>query len=169
MNYIEICKIFLGSDAAATMNLYSKLEEVGPRGVVAMNLFRALKASSRAKVYRGGNGRGSYRAQAYDKKNWSMTNLVRMLIDHGDDVGVPFGWGRDSKAIGFEHVLYVDLPTGQVSFHSDSRGDGLDYLGTWDGVRNASVDRCCRWCSQVLQQEIVAPQLGIGSVEDAAR
>ena len=122
MNYLEISLVYNGSNGDATRALYAKLEKVGPLGVVALNLFRALKTSSRAKLYRG---RG-YKDAAYDTKTWSLDNLVRVLIAQ-DDLGIGFGWGRDEKAVGFENVLYVEIPTGQMSFHTERRGDGPDY------------------------------------------
>ncbi len=145
MKYVDIAIVYNGSNGDATKALYAKLEKVGPLGVVAMNLFRALKASSRAKVYRG---RG-YRDAAYDKKAWSMDNLCRVLVAQ-EDLGIEFGWGRDEKAVGFENVLYVDIPTGQMSFHTDRRGDGPDYPGAWDGAEKTGPERICRWCELLL-------------------
>lgn len=151
MNYIEVWRVFSGSDAEATKALYAKLEAIGPRGGIAMNLFRACKASTRAKLYRGGDRRGSYKSQAYDRKLWSMDNLCRALVAQADDLGVEWGWGYDRKAVGFEHVLYVEVPNiGQISFHAERRGDGHDFDGVWDGAVEKSADRICRWCSELL-------------------
>jgi hypothetical protein len=69
-------EIYAGSDGEATKRLYAELEALGLVGVIAMNLFRACKASARAKVYRG----GGYRGMAYDKKQWSIGQLVEALI-----------------------------------------------------------------------------------------
>lgn len=65
-----------------------------------------------------------------------------------------WGWGIDDPLdpIDFEYctyiprnrpieVLYVDLPTGQVSFHSPQRGIGPKYPGTWDGMQHRTSDR----------------------------
>ena len=38
-------------------------------------------------------------------------------------------------------VLYLDLPTGQVSFHAPARGPGPDYPGEWDGQLGATPQR----------------------------
>jgi hypothetical protein len=119
-----------------------------------MNLFRAQKASARAKVYRGGvRGQGSFKSMAYEKKNWSLGNLTDMLAQHGDRLGLCWGWQRDAQAalVGDPHewVLYVDTPCGQVSFHSATRLKGPDYPYAWDGVVNASVGRIIRWCEQL--------------------
>lgn len=154
MNYAEILRIYEGSNGDATRDLYAKLEEFGPAGVVAMNLFRAHKASSRAKVYRGGQpGRGSYRSMAYDKKQWSIDNLETVLVDHAAALSVTWGWGRDGATRNFEAVLYVELPTGQVSFHSPRRGKGPAFDGQWDGIRGVGPQRICHYCAQVLAGE----------------
>lgn len=149
----EVDDVYNGSDGERTKALYARLADMTPRGPIAMNLLRTLKASSRAKVYRGKPGRGgpSYRSLAYEKKDWSIGELCRVLRDHAEVCGITWGWGFDAKAIGFEHVLYVDLPgAGQVSFHTHHRRDGLDYPGEWDGMKDVSRDRVCAWAQAVL-------------------
>jgi hypothetical protein len=47
-------------------------------------------------------------------------------------------------------ILYIDLPTGQVSFHCPERGDGPDYAGSWDGVPEASRDRIVAAIDQLV-------------------
>ena len=84
----------------------------------------------------------------HDTKQWSLDNLVRVLV--AQDLGIRFGWGRDEKAVGFENVLYVDTPMGQMSFHTERRGDGPDYPGVWDGAAKSGPDRICRWCELLL-------------------
>jgi hypothetical protein len=146
-----VMEIYGGSDGEATKALYARLERQGPAGVVAMNLFRAQKASARAKVYRGGvRGVGSFKAMAYEKKNWSLGNLCGVLAEHGDRLQLRWGWQADPATPGFEWVLYVDTPCGQVSFHSAARLKGPDYPYAWDGIVNASVGRIIRWCEQLL-------------------
>src|ERR1051326_1718916 len=83
--------IYAGSDGAATRAYYPQLETRGSIGAIAMNLFRAQKCSSRAKVYRGGiRGKASYKSMAYDKKAWSMQQLCVMLGVHGANCGIRF-------------------------------------------------------------------------------
>lgn len=152
MTFDEVMSIYLGSDAERTRMLYRTLEVHPPRGIVAVNLLRTCKASERAKKYRGRSGRGqpTYRAQAYDKKDWSIGELCGAMRDT-PDVIQSWGWGLDPKAIGFEHVLYIDLPfVGQVSFHAEHRRDGPTYDGAWDGVRHQAPIRICRWTEAVL-------------------
>src|SRR5262245_49999554 len=68
-SYADLLSIYSGSDGAASRALYDRLEACGPAGRLARDLFRAAKASERAKVYRGGErGRGSYKGMAYDRK-----------------------------------------------------------------------------------------------------
>lgn len=152
MTEAEILEIFHGSDGNRTMTLYEHLQGFGPRGDVAVNLFRACKTSGRAKVYRGGvRGRGSYRRMAYDRKQWAIQNLCAVLTRYE---AIRWGWGRDPAATNFEHVLFVDVPgCGQVSFHSPHRDQGPDYPGTWDGVTGEAPARICKWCARILAGE----------------
>jgi hypothetical protein len=153
-----ILRVYQGSDGEATKALYTRLGAFGPAGMVAVNLFRACKASERAKVYRG----GGYRGMAYDKKDWSLGNLCKALaawtVQPDYPMQLRWGWGIDARlqerGDPHHHVLYVDLPTGQVSFHTDRRGAGPDYPGSWDGMPRQSAERICRWCAQLFVSEI---------------
>jgi hypothetical protein len=138
----NILTIFQGSDARATIALYDDLMTLGPAGHVAVELFRAQKASSRAKVYRRG-----FKGRAYDKKEWAMTNLAVALAEHG---GLRWGWKQDPAREFHNWVLYVDLPNGQVSFHAAERGEGQIYPGDWDGVKNMSPTRICRFIADLF-------------------
>lgn len=152
MIFEEILAIYQGSDGKATMGLYSQLGAYGPVGAMAVNVFRACKASERAKLYRG----GGYRGQAYEKKDWSIGNLCDALRDHGEALGIVWGWGRDDRAVGFENVLYVDLPTGQISFHNAYRKDRCpDYGKPWDGMKGQAPTRICRWIATIFKTERV--------------
>jgi hypothetical protein len=127
--------VFDGSDGDATRALYKELAERGPLGLIALNLFRANKNSARAKVYKGGNDKGSSRDQQYPVPE------------------VPkWGWAKDEDQQKHSWVLYVHIPTGQISFHTEHRGDGPDYQGDWDGIRGASVERVCKWAAQLLEK-----------------
>ncbi len=142
--------VYFGSDGEATKALYAKLEQHGAIGVIAMNLFRACKCSARAKVYRGGiRGKGSYRAMAYDRKEWSIRNLVEALSKHAE-LGIKWGWRRDPAQEFHDWVLYVDAPgAGQISFHSAQRGIGPDYDLPWDAAE-PSDRRVIRFIDSVL-------------------
>jgi hypothetical protein len=149
--------VFSGRNGAITRQYYAELEKLGPVGMVAMNLFRAQKCSTRAKQYRGGiRGVGSYKSMTYDRKGWSLQQLCDTLVKHGDELGIRFGWGRDSAQTFNSWVLYVDLPDiGQVSFHSPTRYAGPDYPGEWDRA-HASEERILRFCDGVMK----APEAG---------
>lgn len=148
---LTVREIYDGSNGDATMALYKRLDALGPAGTIALNLFRAQKNSSRAKVYRGGlPGKGSYKRMAYDRKNWAITNLTHVLDATAASLGIRWGWHRDDKTPGFEWVLYVDIPTGQCSFHTNHRGLGPDYPGQWDGLNGAAHHRIVEWCEQLL-------------------
>jgi len=142
----QVLRVYEGSDGDATRALYARLAELGPAGQVAVNLLRAQKTSSRAKVYRGRR----YKSAAYDTKQWSIGNLSKILGEHAEECGLGWGWGEDPQQPFHKFVLYVDLPTGQVSFHTDQRGEGPDYPGEWDGVPGGSVDHILRWVARLL-------------------
>jgi hypothetical protein len=150
---VDMMLIYEGSDSAATKALYDRLAALGPAGAIATNVFRAMKASERAKKYRGGNGHGSYRGQAYEKKQWSMGLLADALTAHANSIGLTWGWAEDDEQTFHRWVLYVDLPTGQVSFHTSPRGDGPVYPGQWDRVTGAGPYRICRWIAALLEKE----------------
>lgn len=153
-------RVYDGSDGAATMALYGRLNGLGAAGVIAVHLFRAHKNSARAKLYRGGvRGRGSYRRMAYDRKDWSIGNLCEALRKHAEGCGIAWGWGEDAAEPFYNAVLYVDLPSGQVSFHTTPRGAGPDYPGIWDGVRDAGAERICRWAARLLAEPEPTPLL----------
>ena len=139
----NILAVFEGSRGEATIALYNELRTMGSAGIVGLELFRAQKASSRAKVYRG----GGYRGKAYDKKQWAMGNLCKALSELG---ALPWGWKQDPAQDFHNWVLYVDLPNGQVSFHTAERGDGPDYSGGWDGIKNMSPTRICRFIADLF-------------------
>jgi hypothetical protein len=103
------------------------------------------KSSSRAKVYRGANGDYSFRELAYARKN----DLLRRLCGALADSGLVWGWGFDEGRPFNQYVLYVDLPFGQVSFHSCERMAGPDYPGQWDGKR-VSEARVNAYCAHLL-------------------
>lgn len=144
-----ILRVYQGSNGDATKALYAALEEKGAMGIIAMNLFRATKCSERAKEYRGAR----YRGAAYDRKQWSIDNLCAALEANAATTAMSWGWGIDSEQPVHSHVLYIDLPTGQVSFHSGARGSGPDYPGSWDGIRERGVDRICRWIARLFKSE----------------
>lgn len=147
----QAASVYHGNSGEVTVAYYKLLERYGAAGFVAMNLMRACKASERAKKYRGGNSKGSYRDMAYQKKQWSLNLLVQSLQANDVRLGITWGWGVDLKAVGFENVLYVDIPTGQVSFHSPTRGAGPQYEKPWDN-KQRSADRIIAWCGQITSQ-----------------
>jgi hypothetical protein len=145
---------YRGSAGKKTMALFDRLRLFGPNGELAILLFRAMKASSRAKVYRGKADSGdSYRKLAYDKKGDTIKQLAEFLDEAGCGSSV-FGWKIDEQA---EHqnrwVFYVELSTGQVSFHSPTRHEGPTFDGQWDGS-GESEERIIRFCEEVLEEAL---------------
>lgn len=153
---MDAITVFEGSDGELTKTYYAELSKRGPIGEVAMNLFRAQKCSERAKVYRGGiRGKGRYKDMAYDRKAWSMANLCDILKKHASELNIEHGWKQDPATLfGGQPswVLYVDIPTGQCSFHSPTRGKGPDYSSDWDRV-GGTRDRILNFCDRVFRCE----------------
>jgi hypothetical protein len=151
----EVKIAYFGSDGEATKALYAKLEHYGTTGILAVNLLRAQKCSSRAKVYRGGNSQGSYKRMSYDRKQWAIDNLCKELSTNADQLGIRWGWKEDPTVVFGEntsYVLYVDLPQGQISFHSPVRGAGKDYEGNFDG-QHKSAERIIEYAEAILGEE----------------
>lgn len=154
MKYVDVVQVYRGSDGQATQTMYGRIAlRCGDRGQVAINLFRACKTSERAKRYRGRR----YKDASYNTKNWAIANLCTHLARHGQALGIGWGWAIDVAAVKrddpFQHVLYVDIPTGQVSFHGRERGAGPDYLRDWDGKNGVAADRICRWVAKLFEEE----------------
>jgi hypothetical protein len=151
---LRVQLVYLGSNGDETKALYAELEAIGPAGFIAANLFRASKCSARAKVYRGGQrGKGSYRRMAYDRKQWAIDNLCDALAKHAAEIGPVWGWGDDPKEPVHSAVLYIDLPQGQISFHTYPGSMGPKYKRPWDGVRGMSETRIVHYVAQVLSGE----------------
>lgn len=147
MTFEQIMAVFTGNDGNATKAMYDALTALGPAGEVALNIFRATKTSGAAKRYRG---RG-FRSAAYDRKQFSIDNLAKVLLEHGTTLDIRWGWGHDEKQPAHKDVLYIDLPDiGQVSFHTGHRGIGPDYPKEWDGQKNVAPSRACRYCVNVF-------------------
>jgi hypothetical protein len=159
-----VLDVFAGSDGDKTKALYARLDSYGPIGIIGTNLFRAQKNSTRAKAYRGGNRQGSFRGQAYERKEWAIGNLCAVLKEHAEALGIRWGWKLDPKADYIPWVLYVDLPLkndrgesiGQVSFHTPSRGAGPDYPGEWDGIPDQSTTRIVRFIAEQILATVPA-------------
>lgn len=148
----RVAGIYRGSNGEATRALYAELQQLGPVGIIGLNLFRAQKCSARAKAYRG----SGYKADAYARKQWSMDNLAQAMLDHSAAVPWPWGWQLDPDQPFHNQVLYIEIPTGQVSFHTDRRGLGPDYPGTWDGMRDVAAGRIISWVAQLLDGKYIA-------------
>lgn len=124
-----VADAYHGRDAARTRRAMAQLEMRGYAGKLAAALFRVQKASYRAKKYRGKS-----KSRGYSRKVECIDQLCDILSF--PESNVRWGWGKDRKGF-LADVLYVDLPCGQVSFHSTHRGHGPDYPGKWDCRQNS--------------------------------
>ena len=94
---MNVAEIYHGSNGAATTRLMRALEARGRLGLIAAALFRAMKASARAKKYHGGIERGygdkahfvSYRSLAHDLIAASRSRLDGGRIGHWHCGDVP--------------------------------------------------------------------------------
>lgn len=139
---MQAAAVFAQSSGDLTKSYYAEMNTKGPLGELAVALFRAQKRSSAAKKYR----RGKFTHAAYDVKNWSLGEICRVITTY--DLRFEWGWKRDPKTPGYEWVLYVDLPTGQCSFHSSQRLHDKNYPGEWDG-EGMSQPRILAFCDMV--------------------
>ena len=153
MDVAAIERIYWASDGEATRELYRDLQQLGGTGPIAVNLLRAAKCSERAKLYRRGRG---YKTAAYDRKDWSIRNLAELL--EKDSHGLQWGWAidEDLQARGdpHHHIVYIELPTGQVSFHVGTRHAGPDFAGEWDRQKNTAAERIIAWAASVFAAEL---------------
>ena len=154
----NVAGVYYGSNGGATRSLLAKLSKIKPVGRIAAQLFRAQKASSKAKEYRGGIRRSdgeynSYRDLAYEVKETALKKLCAELS--GDSCGLKWGWSEDLKQPINSFVLYVELSHGQVSFHSPERFEGPDYERGWDGMRGSET-RIIEFCQSILANEHVS-------------
>ena len=149
----KVRAIYRGSNAAASKKLYRTLSNLGAHGRIATELLRAQKSSSRAKSYRGCIGfRGgdTYSDVAYDRKELALASLCQLL--ECNSCGWTWGWKPDHAQPRAPWVLYIELPTGQVSFHCVVRLDGPDFVGDWDGT-HLSEQRILAFCESLLGPE----------------
>jgi hypothetical protein len=157
--------VFNGSDADKTKALYARLEAFGPIGIVGVNLFRAQKCSTRAKVYRGGNPQRLVSSAGLRPQTVEPRAALRGPEEHAAALGIRWGWKVDPAQDVIPWVLYVDLPLKnaagelelrQVSFHSPTRGDGPDYPGDWDGIPEQSTTRIIRFIAEQILSTVPA-------------
>lgn len=139
--------VWEGRDGNATRELYVELAMCGPLGGLTVDLFRAVKNSTMAKGYRGGRATRA----AYETKGWALGNIEKFLSKNAGAHSIRWGWKEDPKQARHNWVLYVDVPTGQVSFHNGYRGDGPDYPGEWDAApAGTSADRIVLLAAMLL-------------------
>jgi hypothetical protein len=149
---VKAAEIFKQNDGEVTKAYYAELNGKGPLGELAVALFRAQKRSTAAKKYR----RGKFRHAAYDVKNWSLSEVCRILDSMFTTEEFNWGWQEDQNTPGFSWVLYVDLPGfGQASFHSAERLKGPDFAGKWSGVHGESERAILGFCDIVMEPQMV--------------
>ena len=133
----SVHEIYYGSDGGATRRLMTRLEKTGQRGRIAAQLFRAQKASSRAKVYRGGirdewGGVIRYKDLAYEKKEKELIGLTRGVLK-ADSQGLRWGWKPDPPHGVTPNSSYTPIyRTDRLASIRRSDTLVLIYEGEWD-------------------------------------
>lgn len=131
------------------MELANLLEKAGdPAGLTASFMLRVQGYSDQAKQERSRSAAKSL----YQSKDWALTRLYYALHDYAEILGIVWGWGTDPACPGFAHVLYADIPTGQVSFHSSVGGGLPAYAKPWDGSGDTR-SRIARWAKQLIDDK----------------
>lgn len=133
-------EVYRQNNGDVTRAYYEAMNKRGYGGMLAVALFRAQKRSDAAKRYRKGPG---FKTKAYEVKEWSISQVC-MILQRGN-FGFSWGWREDAKSPGHPWVLYVDLPTGQCSFHTARRLEGPNYTRPWmpgDGSLTAILAFC---------------------------
>lgn len=74
----------------------------------------------------------------YSKKGGALERAAAAAMICGTVAGWRSNTGGDPR---LPYLVYFDLATGQVSFHSETDCGLPPYEGEWDGVRNASRER----------------------------
>ncbi len=132
-----------------TSGVYQALQAHGTLGYVALNLFRASQCNLDVKQT---TGRRLSR-EAYERKIWSISLLAETLKQHADKLHLQWGWSVDEAEPRFKHILFVELPTGQVSFNTDKRSLGPKLKANLDGQKGQSGVRICEFVTQILTGE----------------
>ena len=164
---VSASKVYHGSDGGVTRSFCCRLKKCGHVGQLAAALFMAQKYSSRAKTYQDGidlpDGRkASFTDLTYQKKNKHLEALCRLLST--DSCGFAWGWGKNPRQRYASYVLYVELPQGQVSFHSPTRIPGPEFPGVWDG-QHANAERVIAFCDALMDWAMGVPAEPVVAVQ----
>lgn len=156
----------LAAKAAAKTKRENKALMSTAYGQLLFHLRAAERASSSAKSRpangvhlrtfrnRGRYGRANYRRSraARSKDYQEKSRSLEAACAIASEASIVYGWSHVSGRVPW--VVYFDLPTGQVSFHSDKRGPGPDYNKNWDGQRDEVHRRIEEAIQQLLDKSI---------------
>ncbi|WP_145257881.1 hypothetical protein [Planctomycetes bacterium Pan216] len=65
---------------------------------------------------------------------------------------INWGWKEDPETPRYDKILYVDLPQGQASFHSEERYSDREYYGWWDGS-GKTTPRVMAFCDSIMARD----------------
>lgn len=143
----RVALIYAGTDGDATRALFDELCGHGVRGRLAMHLFRAQKCTARAAI-----AVGTYRDLAVGRKKWALEQLADCLRNEATYL---FGWAVDPEDPRLPWVLIVDLPNGQVRFHTAVKGNGPPYPGEWEGSDEQTLERVLAFVNAALHGDLL--------------
>lgn len=150
-NLEAITETYNDADSAGIKALYQALGNSGPKGVVAMSLFHSSRWSDRAAACQAIPGRGGYKHTITERKAASIDILNTMLMQHGYNLEITWGWTVDPEQPFHAAILCAELPPGQVSFHVAARGIGPTFHN-WVGGKDANAPRVIAYCASVFPQ-----------------
>lgn len=140
------------TDYSETRSYLRALANAGRLGRIAAALFAAMRASTDAKTERR-LAKGDPLAEitvsraGYARKRLAMQKVCELLAHNA--AGLAWGWGNDRRQADCPFVLFVDLPQGQVSFHTPEKLMGPEYAGRWDRACQ-NRERVLAFCDALL-------------------
>lgn len=158
-----------GKRAAATRR-ENKLLPSTPYGRLLRALRDAQVASDRAKSraadatrYSEYNDRSEYRWHNYHASRSARqrdyaekSQSIAHACNAAGEAGIVFGWAPSLQE-DVPWIVYFDLPTGQMSFHCNKRGQGPEYGGNWDGLKDEGTNRVQRAIDGLITGQIPCP------------
>src|SRR5262245_29901403 len=112
---------FASKKEAPFVSLADRLGSHGPIGLIALAAFRAQRAKWISDLPHARSAAAKRRRNAIDR-------LSVVLSEYAESAEIAWGWKLCEHAHKSPHVICIDLPTGQISFRTYSRGAGPDYL-----------------------------------------
>jgi hypothetical protein len=108
-------EVFNQNNGDVTRAYYAEMNAKGLPGQLAVALFRAQKRSAAAKKYRG----GGFRREAYDVKNWSLSEIVRICM--AIDANWPGPECINGRVWGWQGLVSPNIRSGSAPLRSATK------------------------------------------------